>query len=221
MFRSAFRLKDEDILVLGQARNDCLESEFIPDSKVFPEISALEDWKGRYDSIVSWLPTHRLFSGHTLMDLMTGFGFDQAELDAVLDRHNTLLVIKAHFLDYQGARGRFDNHPNIKVYAEADPYPLLRYSDALITDYSSVYLDFLNADRPILFAPFDFDQYIREEVPFYYDYDAVTTRGKGPYLARVGESAGSNTGSPENRRNGSVCRESGNHEPTVQWLFRR
>ena len=43
----------------------------------------------------------------------------------------------------------------------------------LVTDYSSVYFDFLLLDRPILFAPFDLDEY-RTRRNFYYEYDDVT-----------------------------------------------
>jgi len=44
----------------------------------------------------------------------------------------------------------------------------------LITDYSSVYFDFLLTDRPIIFAPFDYDSYIAKDRELYYDYDKVT-----------------------------------------------
>jgi len=44
----------------------------------------------------------------------------------------------------------------------------------LITDYSSIYFDYLLLDRPIIFAPFDKKVYIQEDREFYFDYDKVT-----------------------------------------------
>lgn len=49
----------------------------------------------------------------------------------------------------------------------------LPYVDILITDYSSIYLDFLLLDRPIIFIPYDLEQYTRER-GLLYDYHSVT-----------------------------------------------
>ena len=47
-------------------------------------------------------------------------------------------------------------------------------TDILITDYSSVYFDFLLLDRPVIFTPFDIKEYINKDRQLYYDYDKVT-----------------------------------------------
>lgn len=52
--------------------------------------------------------------------------------------------------------------PNIhlfsaKEYSEVNSY--LAYFDALITDYSSIYYDYLTLERPVLFFDYDFDKY--------------------------------------------------------------
>jgi len=55
-----------------------------------------------------------------------------------------------------------------------DIYPLVKETDILITDYSSIYFDFLILDRPIIFAPFDIEQYVKSDRALYYDYYDVT-----------------------------------------------
>ena len=40
-----------------------------------------------------------------------------------------------------------------------DVMELLKYVDVLITDYSYIYIDFLLLDRPIIFLPYDIDDY--------------------------------------------------------------
>ena len=54
--------------------------------------------------------------------------------------------------------------------AEGDIYPLLKYTDILITDYSSIYFDFLLLNRPILFFDYDYDEYSSNMNGFVYDY---------------------------------------------------
>ena len=51
---------------------------------------------------------------------------------------------------------------------------ILHHIDVLITDYSSVFYDFLVLDRPVLFAPFDLDQYQRIDRELYEDYSSAT-----------------------------------------------
>jgi CDP-glycerol glycerophosphotransferase (TagB/SpsB family) len=46
--------------------------------------------------------------------------------------------------------------------------------DALITDYSSIYFDYLLLDRPVLFFPYDLERYREDERGFYFEYEEVT-----------------------------------------------
>ena len=55
-----------------------------------------------------------------------------------------------------------------------DIYSVINNFDLLITDYSSIYFDYLLSDNPIIFAPFDYDHFIGNQREFYYDYDEVT-----------------------------------------------
>ena len=61
-----------------------------------------------------------------------------------------------------------------EAHGLSDPYPLLSKASILITDYSSIYADFLLLDRPIIFANFDHKSYIDNERGLYWDYDKVT-----------------------------------------------
>jgi CDP-glycerol glycerophosphotransferase (TagB/SpsB family) len=57
---------------------------------------------------------------------------------------------------------------------DQDIYTILSETDLLITDYSSVYFDYLLLNKPIIFAPFDLDTYTANERPLYYNYADVT-----------------------------------------------
>ena len=56
----------------------------------------------------------------------------------------------------------------------------MKYMDIFITDYSSVFSDFLLFDKPIILTPFDYSNYIKFDrnlineyfdLPCYYAYD--------------------------------------------------
>lgn len=66
----------------------------------------------------------------------------------------------------------------------ADIYPALSLFDILITNYSSIYFDYLLLDRPIIFFPYDFEQYISEEKKLLFDYHDMAP---GPICATQAE----------------------------------
>jgi len=177
-FQSAFKAKNDQILVLGQARNDCLTDDFKFEKGVFPELKWLEQLRSKTNAVITWMPTHRLMSGGATEDLVNGYSFDLQQLADLLEKYNAHFVIKVHFLDSRGLKDKFKDCNRIILYRYSDPYPLLRYTDVLVTDYSSVYFDFLMLNQPIVFAPFDYEQYVKYDASFYYDYNDVTPGDK-------------------------------------------
>ena len=47
-------------------------------------------------------------------------------------------------------------------------------TNILITDYSSIYIDYMLLERPILFYAYDYEEYLREDRQMYFDYERVT-----------------------------------------------
>jgi CDP-glycerol glycerophosphotransferase (TagB/SpsB family) len=63
------------------------------------------------------------------------------------------------------------NFTNLILYqANMDIYPILKYSDMLIADYSSVYFDYLFVDKPILFFPYDYKEWEKSADGVMLDY---------------------------------------------------
>jgi len=173
-YKTAFGIRQNKIEIIGQPRNDCLNPEFNLDNKIFREIEFLHNLKKRFSKIVAWLPTHRGLSDKTMANLMDDYGFDSQKFDKFLKKNNIGFVAKPHFLEKDILKAKTGISQNFIVYDYVDPYPLLRYTDVLITDYSSVYFDFLLTERPLIFAPFDFGEYCQNNADIYYDYDDVT-----------------------------------------------
>jgi CDP-glycerol glycerophosphotransferase len=67
------------------------------------------------------------------------------------------------------------SYPRIVEYHPlGDVYPLLPLCDLLITDYSSIFFDFLLLDRPMIFFAYDLDKYLAEDRAMYFEYDSIT-----------------------------------------------
>ena len=66
-------------------------------------------------------------------------------------------------------------YSNIRVLDnESDMYPLFAKVDLLVTDYSSIFFDFLLTNKPVLFFPYDKVTYLTKDRSMYDDYDLVT-----------------------------------------------
>jgi len=92
-------------------------------------------------------------------------------LSRFAERENVLFVIKPHPYEHEVARlSKIGTFNNIKIYYGSDPQWLLKKSDVLITDYSSVYMDYLLLDRPIIFFPYDYNDYVERLGRIQFDY---------------------------------------------------
>lgn len=98
---------------------------------------------------------------------------DLVRLSEFAGRHDLLIVIKLH--PFMHGLHQVNRYPNLIEYAPlADIYPLMAQSDLLITDYSSIYLDYLLLDRPMVFFAYDLEHYVSRDRPLYFPYDSMT-----------------------------------------------
>src|SRR5699024_2389007 len=90
---------------------------------------------------------------------------DVSELNNILFEEKILLIIKPHpeqnlkyFDDIFTEHIKVINNDDL-LYNNVDLYALLSESDALLTDYSSVYIDYLLLNKPIGFTIDDINNY--------------------------------------------------------------
>ncbi|SNR24555.1 CDP-Glycerol:Poly(glycerophosphate) glycerophosphotransferase [Maribacter sedimenticola] len=171
-FSNSFRNKKiaNNIYLARHPRTICFDKDFYMSKELFPEKKMLEKFKEKYSKVIAWLPTQRRRWDKTIIDVIKDSKLDLNAMDLLCKSKNYLFVIKAHFLDFDEVSKIAQEYDNIYVYQYADPYPLLKYSDALVTDYSSVFFDYLFLNKPIVFLPYDLELYSKE-VDFYYDYE--------------------------------------------------
>jgi len=166
-FASGLRVDRDAHAVAGYPRTDALRRS-IPGETVGVDARVADrlDRAATDGPLLFYLPTYRGSDQH---------GFERhLDLDALasfLDDHDAHMAVKPHpkeSVNLDGSSSRI-----VEISPAKDVYPLLRRADALVTDYSSVAFDFLRADRPIVFYPYDRERYERTR-GFYLDYDAVT-----------------------------------------------
>lgn len=113
--------------------------------------------------------------------------FNHSELDKFLENNSILLLLRPHPRDVRRMNSSYDRSYVLmkeqidKLISESehvrlctqyeikDSVNLLPFVDILITDYSSIYHDFLLLDRPIIFIPYDYDEF-KKQKGFNYAY---------------------------------------------------
>jgi len=137
----------EKTMILGYPRND-----------VFFERDLLyNDYKlhlEAYDKVILYCPTFR-------EDLSPIIPFSKnflEKLNEYLKRKNYILLDKRH--PNEQIIKNYPKYSNIKYIPQVeDIQELLVQTDILITDYSSVFMDFCLTGKPIIFYPYDFKEY--------------------------------------------------------------
>ena len=99
---------------------------------------------------------------------------DWKALDAALQAHGGALFCKLHPNDQARVPDLSAMRRIHLIPSSVDPYPILKHTDALISDYSSIFFDYLLLDRPLVFYPYDLDDYRKYSRALYDDYDSVT-----------------------------------------------
>jgi len=159
------KTKHKQSLVLGFPRNDILTNTRIDLHKYF---------KQNYKKLIYWLPTYRQNDGdgakHSSISMPIIHDKKRAlEVNQIANENNVLIVVKPHYAQDMSyvkelnlsnlifINDSFFNENNISSYE------FLASTDALISDYSSVYYDYLLVDKPIGICHEDIDEYKTSE----------------------------------------------------------
>lgn len=169
VFMSAFEIKENNIILAGQARNDMFyDKEYIYqtlDEKFFTD-----------KKIILYMPTHRK---EGKISMKCDKLFDMQRLNDFCRRNHCVFVIKKHF--YHREEGdKVEGYSNIVDITDQnyDTNELLMVADYLISDYSSVTADYLLLDRPIFYYCYDLKEYLASDRDLYWEYNRITPGSK-------------------------------------------
>lgn len=168
---SALGIPLEFIGETGNPRNDVLLAKnYEPcrwDLSHYGRLSARRDTGCK---LLAYLPTYRHNTAASAV-----VPIDWSRLDHLLAEKNMYLWVRWHpSFDASLQRGFGDSKNIDLISGNVDIDPLLRLTDLLITDYSSVYLDYLLLDRPIVFFAHDMNGYLADGMTLYESYEEIT-----------------------------------------------
>ncbi|OUO91580.1 CDP-glycerol glycerophosphotransferase family protein [Cloacibacillus sp. An23] len=168
----AFGCNDEKIIIGPYPRHayilGYIKKMYLPNEKA--AIQSILEAKKQGQYIVMYLPTFR--DSITFNDICAK---TPLLMKSFLKKNNIYLVTKFHFaasqsnVSYARAKDVIINLPK-----ESDIYNFLDISDMLITDYSSVFFDYILLNKPVLFYCFDYEYYLNKDRGFLYDYVKMT-----------------------------------------------
>ncbi len=159
-------LSEKHVIIAGEPRNDAFDGY-----TVTPEILNNDGVK------VLYAPTWRHYEDTKLFPFAD---FDVSDFDNFLKENNITIYLRVHpNFDNHKADGMF-NSERIKLFTGVNYPEIMDYMqnfDSIITDYSSIYFNFLILDRPIIFLPYDIEEYL-DKVGLALDYDEFTPGDK-------------------------------------------
>ena len=174
-----FNIEKNSVIITGLPRNDKL---FHP--KQLPKIKEL-NYSENIKYII-WLPTYRKAAfRHKGIDgnedefgiaYLARKGLD--DLDQELKKNNCKLIIKLHPMDalVVNTVKHYDNiiflTNKVLENNHIDLYDILPWTDALISDYSSVIVDYLLLDKPIIILSGDKKEYSQNRGFVFEDIDS-------------------------------------------------
>jgi len=168
LWAKAYGLPIERMWVTGVPRNDRL---FVRDERVLDRLAIRPSQR-----VILFAPTYR--ESGVLPNYLPVPGLDPKRLVELLGKHDAILLIRPHYYEWSAARDMVERvgSPYLRTADEGvvpEVNELLPLTDILITDYSSIFFDFLLLDRPIIFSCYDREAY-EQERGFTIDYDSNT-----------------------------------------------
>ncbi|MBQ3786271.1 MAG: CDP-glycerol glycerophosphotransferase family protein [Lachnospiraceae bacterium] len=172
-FEKAFKLNPGHIINAGYPRCDVLSDVHHPLLKVLTPleeklVDELDAFKQKNPSvrIIAYLPTFRA-SEKEFMKVM-----DMERFNEYLSQRDYLFVIKPHPKSVIKAALKDIHFERIlTVPDETDVYTFLGWADMLVTDYSSVYTDYMLLDRPVVAFDYDRVEYEKNSRDYFISQD--------------------------------------------------
>ncbi len=172
----SFGVEESRIKVWGQPRNDELnrsrEQGTVRQGKAF----SLRKQYGDGQKLVLYAPTYREYAKTRL------FPFEDWDKDTFcefLERQNIVFFLRTH-IEESGSISPYLGKRIVRLGTDVveDITEMLPAFDLLVTDYSSIFIDYLLLDRPMVFLPYDREEYLSRR-GMNFDYDSITP-GKKP-----------------------------------------
>lgn len=164
-WRGCLNLDKSQVVIAGQARNEALSNRYVHHNEV---LKLSNDQRH-----ILYAPTWRPFDDTIILPFLD---FDAQALDLFLEQKKCILHLRVHPNFESALPHKFLEMKYLKVLSRervTDINEILGQFDLLITDYSSIYVDYLLTRKPMLFLPYDYAEY-KAKIGFTIPYNEAT-----------------------------------------------
>ncbi|MDE6753644.1 MAG: CDP-glycerol glycerophosphotransferase family protein, partial [Muribaculaceae bacterium] len=171
-FADCYNMSDKQMLKIGYPRCDFITQS---QEEICKHISKYESEKmadlisriRNFSKVYIYMPTFR----DDQHDFIKESGIDFEMLNSILEKHNSIFLLKLHPATRIGNLDLEKFNNIITIDKNLDIYPILPFTDTLITDYSSIYYDYiLMRNKNVILFPFDYKEYVSKSRDFAFDY---------------------------------------------------
>lgn len=166
-----YRMPLEMFVITGYPRNDHLvESLITPDREIVSKYPFLEK------KVILYAPTWRL---NSIARFFPFADFSPESINKFLEANDSYLLLRGHHryefghiggVNYNALTGERIIKADRDMFE--DVQDLLPFVDVMISDYSGIWIDYLLLNRPIIFIPYDLEEF-KEETGILYNYDFI------------------------------------------------
>ncbi|MBS7254391.1 CDP-glycerol glycerophosphotransferase family protein [Flavobacterium branchiicola] len=180
-FITAFGLKDESNLCFAPYPRTLplyfseLQLNQHIDRFESPELKAFVEHCKLYSKVWIYMPTWREHNPNFIKEAIK----DIDELNEICLKKGILFIMKLH--PNSNVDFLISKYSNVILLSnKIDIYPLLPYTTTLLTDYSSVFIDYYILKKEVVFYPFDLLDYKAHSREMYFEYEELA-KGKKIY----------------------------------------
>lgn len=175
IFASAFNVSQENVVIAGYHRTIPF---FMKEMELEGHVKKMENQSlndlyqfmrehSTYKHCV-YMPTFRDAKPDFIKEALPDFDV----LEEMCSRNHIYFYLKLH--RYTKLDIRLEKYTHIiKLDNTMDIYPILPLTDVLITDYSSIFFDYALLCKPIIFYPYDLEEYLTKSREMYFQYSDI------------------------------------------------
>ncbi|MCC6600971.1 MAG: CDP-glycerol glycerophosphotransferase family protein [Crocinitomicaceae bacterium] len=174
-----YPIKYENVWVSGLPRNDFLRLPYneLP-SYLKRQLDKVRSLKGT-KKLVVYAPTYRQTTAVSNSEYYQFTDDEMNILRSILIENNAILGVRLHYFRNNDQLFNIEKYIDNQIIFDLghivsqEIAPVIREADLVISDYSSVFIEALYIDKPLVAFPYDFEQYRDEQDGVLYDYDMI------------------------------------------------
>ncbi len=168
----AFGVDNSKVKITGLPRYALLQKDYPLGELLKKELAKIEEIKnGR--KLVLFAPTFREANSSAISQIKSS---EWKILEEFIAKNNLLFGIRPHPYDIKDLPKFIQNSPHFALFLSSkftEPNIMLRATNILIVDFTSIWIDYLLLKRPIIGFAKDYKHYLEEERGFVYDFNTI------------------------------------------------